>query len=131
MKDVSCAYKKDSPLQMSDLRKKVTEQSRALKLNERTEKQAKKLQEEISQMKSNKVKLIKQMKEDAEKNRVWKQAKEKEVQKLKQVERKQQVQIAKMETMHVKQQNVMKRKMEEASLANRRLQVCIALNTGF
>ena len=70
-------------MQMSDLRKKVTEQSRALKQNERTEKQAKKLQEEISQMKNNKVKLIKQMKEDAEKNRVWKQGKEKEVQKLK------------------------------------------------
>jgi len=111
--------------QMSDLRKKVTEQSRALKVNEKTEKMAKKLADEINQMKSNKVKLIKQMKEDAEKNRVWKQAKEKEVQKLKQVERKQQVQIAKMETMHVKQQNVMKRKMQEASLANKRLQEVI------
>ena len=72
---------------------------------------------------SNKVKLIKQMKEDAEKNRVWKQAKEKEVAKLKQEGRKQQVQIAKMETMHVKQQNVMKRKMEEASMKATRLQV--------
>ena len=108
---------------MSDLRKKVSEQSRALKDSQQTEKQAKKLAEEISVMKSNKVKLIKQMKEDAEKNRVWKQAKEKEVAKLKQEGRKQQVQIAKMETMHVKQQNVMKRKMEEASMKATRLQV--------
>ena len=76
-------------------------------------------------MKNNNVKLIKQMKEDAEKNRVWKQAKEKEVAKLKQEGRKQQVQIAKMETMHVKQQNVMKRKMGEASMKATRLQELI------
>ena len=111
--------------QLSDLREKVSEQSRALKDSQQTEKQAKKLAEEISVMKNNKVKLIKQMKEDAEKNRVWKQAKEKEVAKLKQEGRKQQVQIAQMETMHVKQQNVMKRKMEEASMKATRLQELI------
>ena len=72
---------------------------------------------------SNKVKLIKLMKEDAEKNRAWKQAKEKEVTQLKQEGRKQQVQIAEMETMHVKQQNVMRQKMEEASMKATRLQV--------
>jgi len=111
--------------QMNELRKKVADQSRALKMNEKAEKRAKQLGEEISQMKANKVKLMKQMKEDAERVRVWKQAKEKEVQKLKQTERKQQVKIAKMETMHVKQQNVMKRKMEEAVIANKRLQEVI------
>merc|ERR1712029_464399 len=108
--------------QITEMKKKIQEQSRMLKASERTEKEAKKLRDDISQMKSNKVKLIKQMKDDSEKNRVWKQQKEKEVAKLKQVERKQQVQIAKMENMHVKQQNVMKRKVEEASMANKRLQ---------
>ena len=109
-------------VQMNDLRKKVAEQSKALKINERNEKKAKLLQEEIGTLKTNKVRLMKQMKEDAEKNRAWKQEKEKEVQKLKQAERKQQVKIAKMENIHVKQQNVMKRKMEEAVQANKRLQ---------
>jgi hypothetical protein len=41
-------------------------------------------------MKHQKVKLVKQMKEDAEKARVWKQKQEREVLRLKQNERKQQ-----------------------------------------
>ena len=107
---------------MSELRKKVSEQSRALKDSQQTEK---KLAEELSVMKNNNVKLIKQMKEGAEKNRAWKQAKEKEVAKLMREGRKRQAQIAEMETMHVKQQNVMRQKMEEASMKATRLQELI------
>jgi len=44
-------------------------------------------------MKQQKVKLVKQMREEAEQVRVWKQKKEKEVLKLKQNERKQQFQV--------------------------------------
>ena len=44
-------------------------------------------------MKSAKVKLIRQMKEDADRVRVWKTQKEKEGATLKQTERKQQVRI--------------------------------------
>lgn len=106
---------------ITDLRKKVTEQQRAIKVNEKNAAQVKKLADEIQGMKAQKVKLIRQIKEDAEKVRVWKQQKEKEVMKLKQQERKAQVKMAKMETLHSKQQNVLRRKMEEAIVLNKRL----------
>jgi len=44
-------------------------------------------------MKQQKVRLVKQMKEESEQFRVWKQKKEREVIKLKQNERKQQFQV--------------------------------------
>jgi len=106
-------------------------------------------------IKQQKVKLVRQMKEEAEQVRVWKQKKEREVLKLKQNERKQQFQvrgsskvcffigcenhnltcsnylsyffffsfsqITRMENLHVKQQNVLRRKMEEAMASNKRL----------
>lgn len=83
----------DLEQQMSNLRKKVLEQQRAIKLNEKNESKVKLLAEEIRLMKSAKVKLIRQMKEDADRVRVWKTQKEKEVATLKQTERKQQVRI--------------------------------------
>ncbi len=106
---------------IGDLKKKVIEQQRVIKMNEKSEQKVKKLNEEIRSMKSAKVKLIKQMKEDAEKMRSYKQQKEREVIQLKQTERRQQVQMVKMETLHNKQQNVLRRKMEEAVARNQRL----------
>ena len=111
--------------QMADLRKKVLEQQRAIKLNEKNESKVKVLNEEIRSVKAAKVKLIKQMKEDADKVRVWKTQKEREVASLKQTERKQQVKIAKMESLHTKRQNVLQRKMEEAQVAKKRLEEII------
>ena len=67
------------------------------------------------------VRLIRQMKEEADKVRSWKMKKEKEVNQLKQAERKQQVQLTKMANLNAKQQNVLRRKMEEAVAANKRL----------
>ena len=61
------------------------------------------------------------MKEEADKVRSWKMKKEKEVNQLKQAERKQQVQLTKMANLNAKQQNVLRRKMEEAVAANKRL----------
>ena len=107
-----------------DLCEKLSER---LKDSQQTEK---KLAAENRNLKNNQVKLIKQMKEDAKKNRAWKQAKEKEVAKLMQEGRKRQAQIAEMETMHVKQQKVMKRKMEEASMKATRLQELIDRKPG-
>jgi len=106
---------------LMDLKKQVLEQQRALKVNERNEAQLKKLAEEIRQLKQAKVKLIRQFKEDAEKLRAYKQEKEKEVMRLKQNERKQQAKLVKMENLHTKQQNVVKRKLEEAQTMNKRL----------
>ena len=107
--------------QITDLKKKLIEQQRMIKMNEKNEQKMKKLSEEIRNMKQAKVRLIRQMKEESEKVRTWKMQKEKEVIQLKQTERKQQAQMAKMATLHTKQQNVLRRKMEEAVAANKRL----------
>ncbi|XP_076066005.1 kinesin-like protein 3A [Oratosquilla oratoria] len=113
--------------QMQSLKKKITEQSKMLKMKEQTEKQVNKLGSEIQSMKAARVKLIRQMKEDNEKFRVWKAQKDREVAKLKQEDRKKQYQIVKMERLHTKQQNVLKRKMEEAVAINKRLKDAMAL----
>jgi len=107
--------------QILDMRKKQKEQQKLAKINEQNELKVKKLNDDIKQMKVAKVKLIKQMKEDSEKVRQFKITKEKEVHQLKQKDRKQQVTIAKMERLHERQQNVLKRKMEESSAINKRL----------
>jgi len=108
-------------LEMTNLRKKVTEQQRMIKLNEKNEQKLKTLGEDIRNMKQSKVRLIRQMKEEAEKVRSWKMQKEKQLNQLKQTERKQQVQLTKMANLNTKQQNVLRRKMEEAVAANKRL----------
>eukprot|EP00095_Tigriopus_kingsejongensis_P011653 snap_masked-scaffold564_size136232-processed-gene-0.21 protein:Tk11653 transcript:snap_masked-scaffold564_size136232-processed-gene-0.21-mRNA-1 annotation:"chromosome-associated kinesin kif4a-like isoform 3" len=94
-------------------------------MNEKIATQVKKLSGDINQMKHTKVKLIKLIREDAEKVRVRKQQKEREVIKLKQTERKQQVNMVKMETLHSNQQIVVKLKMEKAISSNKRLKEVI------
>ena len=74
---------------ITDLRKRMLEQQRAIKMNEKNEAQVKKLAEDIRGIKAQKVRLIKQMREDGERVRAWKAAKEKEVAQLRQAERKQ------------------------------------------
>ena len=96
---------------ISDLRKRMVEQRRAIKMNEKNEAQVKKLAEDIRGIKVQKVRLIKQMREDGERVRAWKAAKEKEVAQLRQAERKQVVKMTKVETLHSKQQNVLRAKM--------------------
>ena len=74
-----------------------------------------------------KVKLIRQMRQEGERFRQWKAQREKEVLQLKEKERKRINQMSKMESMHAKQQNVLKRKYEEAAAVNRRLRDALAL----
>merc|ERR1712223_2331570 len=64
--------------QMSELRKKVQEQQKAVKLNEQNEKKVRMLNDDIRSMKQAKTKLIRQMK-DADRVRGWKSQKEREV----------------------------------------------------
>ncbi|KAG8554020.1 hypothetical protein GDO81_003631 [Engystomops pustulosus] len=107
--------------QMADLKKKLNEQSKLLKLRESTEKTVTKLNHEIRAMKSQRVQLMRQMKEDAEKFRSFKQQKTKEVIQLKEKDRKRQYELLKLERDFQKQANVLRRKTEEAATANKRL----------
>ncbi|NXI55469.1 KIF4 protein, partial [Chloroceryle aenea] len=107
--------------QISELKKKLNEQSKLLKLKESTEHTVSKLNQEIREMKTQRVHLMRQMKEDAEKFRQWKQQKDKEVIQLKERDRKRQYELLKLERDFQKQANVLRRKTEEAAAANKRL----------
>lgn len=96
---------------------------------ERTEEQLKKINAEIQGMKAQKVKLIRQMREENEKFRVWRQQKEREVTRLKEQDRKRQGQLQKMEVLHAKQQNVLRRKMEDALAVSKRLKDALSLHS--
>ncbi|KAM9326387.1 chromosome-associated kinesin KIF4A [Gastrophryne carolinensis] len=107
--------------QMADLKKKLNEQSKLLKLRESTEKTVGKLNQEIHAMKMQRVQLMRQMKEDSEKFRSFKQQKTKEVIQLKERDRKRQYELLKLERDFQKQASVLRRKTEEAATANKRL----------
>ncbi|KAM6253531.1 chromosome-associated kinesin KIF4A [Porphyrio hochstetteri] len=107
--------------QINELKKKLNDQSKLLKLKESTERTVCKLNQEIREMKNQRVQLMRQMKEDAEKFRHWKQQKDKEVIQLKERDRKRQYELLKLERDFQKQANVLRRKTEEAAAANKRL----------
>ncbi|KAM6381176.1 chromosome-associated kinesin KIF4A isoform 1-T1 [Pluvialis apricaria] len=107
--------------QINELKKKLNEQSKLLKLKESTERTVSKLNQEIREMKNQRVHLMRQIKEDAEKFRQWKQQKDKEVIQLKERDRKRQYELLKLERDFQKQANVLRRKTEEAAAANKRL----------
>ncbi|XP_071848027.1 chromosome-associated kinesin KIF4-like [Apostichopus japonicus] len=107
--------------EMSKLKKKVQEQSKIIKLKAKSDETVNKLNVDIKGMKQARVRLMRQIKEDAEKTRQWKMAKDKEVLQLKAKDRKRQCDVSKMERKYEKQQNVLRRKMEEAAAANKRL----------
>ncbi|XP_063277944.1 chromosome-associated kinesin KIF4A [Prinia subflava] len=107
--------------QINELKKKLNEQSKLLKLKESTERTVSKLNQEIMEMKQQRVQLMRQMKEDTEKFRQWKQQKDKEVIQLKEKDRKRQYELLKLERDFQKQANVLRRKTEEAAAANKRL----------
>ena len=96
---------------------------------ERTDEQLKRISSEIQVMKANRVKLVRQMREENEKYRVWRQQKEREVARLKDQDRKRQGQLQRMETLHTKQQNVLRRKMEDAMAVSKRLKEALSLNS--
>ncbi|KAL6064739.1 hypothetical protein STEG23_024821 [Scotinomys teguina] len=107
--------------QIADLKKKLSEQAKLLTLRESTEQTVSKLTLEIQMMKTQRVQLMRRMKEDAEKSRQWKQEKLKEVIQLREQDRKRRYELLKLERDFQKQSNVLRRKTEEAAAANRRL----------
>lgn len=107
--------------QITDMKKKLLEQSKLLKLKEASVRSVTQLNHEIKAMKTQRVQLMRQMKEDAEKFRVWKNQKDKEVLQLKEKDRKRQYEMLKLERDFQKQASVLRRKTEEAAAANKRL----------
>lgn len=113
--------------QINELKKKIQEQANIIKIKQRAEEQLKKFNVEIQAMKTQRVKLVRQMREENEKFRTWRQQKEREVTRLRDQDRKRQGQIQKMEALHTKQQHVLRRKMEDAAAVNKRLKEALCL----
>jgi len=107
--------------QMSEYKKKMSEQAKMVKLKDSSDKQVVKLNSEIQLLKQQRVKLMKQMRAETVEFQKWKREKDKEVQKLQQKDRKRDFEIKKMKTDFEKQQTVQKRRTEEAIAANKRL----------
>ncbi|XP_044263818.1 chromosome-associated kinesin KIF4A isoform X2 [Tribolium madens] len=113
--------------QLQELNRKVQEQARLIKLKEKDVTKINQLNSEIHLMKQTRVKLIRKMREESERFRTWKIQRERELAKLKQEDRKNKTKMVRMEAMHSKQQNVLKRKVEEAVALNKRLKDALAL----
>ncbi|XP_074644336.1 chromosome-associated kinesin KIF4A-like [Tubulanus polymorphus] len=107
--------------ELQKLRKKIAEQNKLVKMKEQSDKQVKKLDIDIKGLKVHRVKLMKQMKEEGDNFRKWKQEKDREVMQLKAKDRKREYQIAKLVQRNEQQKKVLQRKSEEAAAANRRL----------
>ncbi|KAL3880607.1 hypothetical protein ACJMK2_032834 [Sinanodonta woodiana] len=104
--------------QISDLRKKMIEQSKMLKMKDQTDKQVTSLHQEIQNLKQHRVRLMKQMREESDAFRKLKQQKDKEVMQLQQKDRKRQVEISKLQRENQKTQNILKLKSEESWLSH-------------
>ncbi|KAG7516018.1 hypothetical protein JOB18_020538 [Solea senegalensis] len=107
--------------QLTDMKKRLFDQSKLLKLKESSVQKVSKLTQEIHSMKTQRTQLMRQMRDDSEKFRHWKSKKDREVLQLKEKDRKRQYDLLKLERDFQKQANILRRKTEEAAAANKRL----------
>ncbi|XP_050460223.1 chromosome-associated kinesin KIF4 [Cataglyphis hispanica] len=113
---------------ITELTRKCIEQNKIIKIKEKQDQRVKTLSNEIQSLKETRVKLIRQMRIDANNFTKWKQSKEKEINRLKAQDRKRACEIVRMKTQHNKQENVFKRKMEEAFAVNKRLKGALEMH---
>jgi len=109
---------------IAELTRRCMEQNKIIKAKEKQDQRIKTLSSEIQSLKETRVKLIRQMRNDANNFTKWKQSKEKEIIKIRKQDRKRAYEMVRMKIEHNKQENVFKRKMEEAFAVNKRLKVC-------
>ncbi|URE03705.1 CXC [Musa troglodytarum] len=107
--------------QVSELKKKQEAQAQLLRQKQKSDEAAKRLQEEIQRIKSQKVQLQHKMKQESEQFRSWKVSREKEVLQLKKEGRRNEYEMHKLLALNQRQKMVLQRKTEEAALATKRL----------
>ena len=90
-------------------------------MKEENDKLCERLKNDIQHIKTERVRLIKQIKEEAATHRRYRTDKEKEVTQLKALERKRMAEISKLQEGNNKQENVLRRKNEEISRIQRQL----------
>ncbi|MBN3298410.1 KI21A protein, partial [Amia calva] len=107
--------------EMHKLHTAQKEHARLLKNQSQYEKQLKKLQQEVMEMKKTKVRLMKQMREEQEKNRMAESRRNREIATLKKGQRKQEHQLRLLEAQKRQQELVLRRKTEEVSALRRQV----------
>uniref|UniRef100_A0A8C4NS85 Kinesin family member 21A n=1 Tax=Dicentrarchus labrax TaxID=13489 RepID=A0A8C4NS85_DICLA len=95
------------------------EHARLLKNQSQYERQLKKLQMDVAEMKKTKVRLMKQMKEQQEKNRMNESRRNREIASLKKDQRKQEHQLKLLEAQKRQQELILRRKTEEVTALRR------------
>lgn len=107
--------------QVSDLKKKQDAQAQLLRQKQKSDEAARRLQDEIQRIKSQKVQLQHKIKQESEQFRLWKASREKEVLQLKKEGRRNEYEMHKLLALNQRQKMVLQRKTEEASMATKRL----------
>ncbi|TXG52671.1 hypothetical protein EZV62_021840 [Acer yangbiense] len=107
--------------QVSELKKKQDAQAQLLRQKQKSDEAAKRLQDEIQRIKSQKVQLQHKIKQESEQFRLWKASREKEVLQLKKEGRRNEYEMHKLLALNQRQKMVLQRKTEEASMATKRL----------
>ncbi|KAJ1281005.1 hypothetical protein BS78_04G275400 [Paspalum vaginatum] len=107
--------------QVHELKKKQEAQQQLLRQKQKSDEAAKRLQEDIQRIKSQKVQLQQKMKQESEQFRSWKAAREKEVLQLKKEGRRNEYEMHKLLALNQRQKMVLQRKTEEAAAATKRL----------
>lgn len=107
--------------QVAVLKKKQDAQSQLLRQKQKSDDAAKRLQDEIHRIKTQKVQLQQKMKQESEQFRLWKASREKEVLQLKKEGRRNEYEMHKLLALNQRQKMVLQRKTEEATMATKRL----------
>ncbi|KAH6816991.1 P-loop containing nucleoside triphosphate hydrolases superfamily protein [Perilla frutescens var. frutescens] len=107
--------------QVVELKKKQDAQAQLLRQKQKSDEAAKRLQDEIHRIKSQKVQLQHKIKHESEQFRQWKASREKEVLQLKKEGRRNEYEMHKLLALNQRQKLVLQRKTEEAAMATKRL----------
>ncbi|KAK8552132.1 hypothetical protein V6N12_040745 [Hibiscus sabdariffa] len=107
--------------QVAELKRKQDAQAQILRQKQKSDEAARRLQDEIHRIKSQKVQLQHKIKQESEQFRLWKATREKEVLQLKKEGRRNEYEMHKLLALNQRQKMVLQRKSEEAAMATKRL----------
>ncbi|XP_036433234.1 kinesin-like protein KIF21A isoform X1 [Colossoma macropomum] len=107
--------------ELQKLQSAQKEHARLLKNQSQYEKQLKKLQQDVSEMKKTKVGLMKQMKEQQERNRASETRRNREIASLKKDQRRQEHQLRQLEAQKRQQELILRRRTEEVTALRRQV----------
>ncbi|KAK8642710.1 hypothetical protein V6N13_012047 [Hibiscus sabdariffa] len=107
--------------QVAELKRKQDAQAQILRQKQKSDEAARRLQDEIHRIKSQKVQLQHKIKQESEQFRLWKANREKEVLQLKKEGRRNEYEMHKLLALNQRQKMVLQRKSEEAAMATKRL----------